>query len=73
MTSKVHLLIDSLTIKPASNARFKETFQLMLATDDKHRCSMFRNELQGMLNSLETEGIISMAELAEVGKAFGAV
>lgn len=73
MEDKVIKLINKLKVKLATKDRFKETFNLMLSTDDKHQCSMFRNELQGMLNSLEAEGIISLYELDVVGTAFGAV
>lgn len=73
MTDIVLNLIDKLSVKTATKDRFNETYQLMLFTDDKHQCAMFRNELQGMLNSLDTEGIINFSEFDGLGKAFGLV
>lgn len=73
MESEVKSLINMLSIKNATKVRFHETFKLMLDTEDKQYCSIFRNELQGMLNALELEEHISKIEHSRLSEAFGTI
>jgi hypothetical protein len=73
MQSKAHKLVEQLNVKPVTKERFFEALDLMLGANNESRCSMFRNELQGMINALESEGIISLFEFDELGDAFGSI
>lgn len=65
--------VNSLNVKAVTKVRFGETLQLMLDSEDKKYCSIFRNELQGMLNALELECIISTEEHKRLSETFGSL
>lgn len=71
MENKVLELIDMLKITSTTEARFKESFQLMLAAKSITDATNFRFELGGMLSSLEAESVITTAELENINKAIG--
>ena len=73
MEDKAIQLIAKLPIKAATKALFNETFQLMVSAKDKPQSSIFRHELQGMLNSLEREEVITLSDLENTNKAIGSV
>jgi hypothetical protein len=73
MQTKALGLIESLRIKSVTKGRFIDALQLMVDAKDEARCSIFRNELQGMLNALEPEGIVSLFEFEQLGTVFGVI
>ncbi|QLI60464.1 hypothetical protein IBG34_23205 (plasmid) [Aeromonas media] len=64
-------MIQALPVREATKARMQESLEVMASARDRARCSQMRFELQGMINTLETEGLISIQELDAMGAAFG--
>jgi len=64
-------LIQALPMKEATKARMQESLVLMVNARDRARCSQMRFELQGMINALETEEVITIQDLDALGEAFG--
>lgn len=64
-------LIQALPMKEATKARMQESLVLMVNARDRGRCSQMRFELQGMINALEAEEVITIQNLDALGKAFG--
>lgn len=73
MEYKALELIAKLNIQKITKARFNESLQLMLDAKSKSDCSHFRNELQGMLNALEPEGVITYSDFLQLSEIFGGI
>jgi hypothetical protein len=68
---KSNTLIKALKVSPVTKSRLLESVMLMYSTDCQKRCQNFRFELQGTLNALESEGIISLTQFTQLGEAVG--
>lgn len=66
-------LIDNAGLKQLTKDRLNQVYTDMMEAEKRERCSGLRWELQGMINTLQTEGIISLSELDCLGTAFGNV
>lgn len=64
-------MIQSLPIREETKARMQQSLALMVSARDRARCTQMRFELQGMINALETEGVISIGDMDAIGAAFG--
>ena len=64
-------LIDQTTLSDRTKDILKETLSLMLESNSKESCTNFRFELQGIINALAAETLISKNQHSCLGSAFG--